>query len=445
MAFSPDTLLPLLRRYPDSQRLILAYSGGADSHVLLHALAQLAPSLEIELLALHVDHGLQVHSAAWAQHCVETSTALGIPCQVLAVEVDRQAGEGIEAAARQARYGALAGAMHPGDLLLTAHHQDDQAETLLLQLLRGAGPKGLAAMATAMVFSYGHLLRPLLGSSRAELQAYATLAGIEWVDDPSNRDIAFDRNYLRHQVLPLLQARWPSLGQTLGRAARHQAEAAELQADLAELDMAGHLLDGSLALQALHGLSAIRCKNLLRHWISTQDYAAPDEARLLSILRDLNPAAADASPVVAWHGVELRRYQQRLYLMSSLAAASPDRILAWDGLPLTLADSGLRLQTQGVSGAGLRETLFSGHRLEIRFRRGGESCRPVGRGHSKSLKQLLQEARVLPWLRDRLPLIYVDGELAAVAGVCVCEGFAAGSGEAGREIHYDRRINAPDG
>lgn len=444
MTFTPQALQQVLHQLPDCRRYLIAYSGGADSHVLLHAIAQLRSALKIEILALHVDHQLQELSGLWAQHCVDTCKALGINCQVVRVAVARDAGEGLEAAARKARYQALADVMRAGDGLLTAHHQDDQAETLLLQLLRGSGPKGLAAMAAVREFSNGYLLRPLLDYSRMELEVYARGAGIQWVDDPSNTDESFDRNYLRHQILPALQQRWPSMAQTLGRAARHQAEADQLLIELAELDMASYVDDGALSMEALQGLSVIRQKNLLRQWIDSQHYPLPTESRLQSIISDLIPAAEDGVPLVCWNRIELRRYRQHLYLMPELPQHDPVRSFAWDGELMDIDDGVMTLDSQQVQGSGLRASLFSQQKVEVRFRQGGERCRPVGRGNTKDLKKLLQEAGLAPWLRERQPLIYVDNELAAVVGVCVCEGFAAKEGEAGREMIWKWRKKSPD-
>lgn len=444
MAFTSQALLQSLQQLPACGRYLIAYSGGADSHVLLYAMSQLAAVIDTEIVAVHVDHQLQAESGQWAQHCVDTCAELGIACQRITVKVARDTGKGLEAAARQARYQALTTLMRPGDGLLTAHHQDDQAETLLIQLLRGSGPKGLAAMAVVSEFGDGLLLRPLLEYSREALQAYARAIGIQWVEDPSNRDERFDRNYLRHQVMPGLQQRWPSMAKTLGRAARHQAEAGRLMAELAELDMQGHLQEGTLSSQALDGLTPIRQKNLLRQWIENEGYPLPSEKRLQAILSDLLPAAGDAMPRICWAGVELRRFQQVLYLMPQLSPHEQGEVMPWNGEPMVLAGGVIELQSNPVASHGLPVGLFSAHRVEVRFRQGGEQCRPAGRGNSKDLKKLFQEAGLPPWLRERLPLIYVDGQLAAVAGICVCEGFAAREGEAGREVVWKWRKKSPD-
>ncbi len=239
MSFSPAALLSSILRLPRAPHFLVAYSGGMDSHVLLHALAQLRPQLPgIAVRAVHVEHGLHPQSAQWARHCMTVCAQLDIACEVRAVDARAPDGVSPEAAARAARYAALAEAVPCGGILLTAHHQDDQAETLLLQLLRGGGPRGLAGMAPVSRFGTAWLARPLLEFSHAALRAYAVTQKLQWVDDSSNVETRFDRNYLRHEIMPGLRRRWPSAGVTLGRAAQHCAEAAELLDGLAQADYA---------------------------------------------------------------------------------------------------------------------------------------------------------------------------------------------------------------
>jgi tRNA(Ile)-lysidine synthase len=433
MDFNPDTLVERLCTLVPARRYLIAYSGGADSHVLLHALSLIREQLHAELLAVHVDHRLQPQSADWARHCAEVAVGYGIPFQAIQVQVETTGGESLEAAAREARYAALENTMQPGDAILTAHHQDDQAETLLIQLLRGAGPRGLSAMAAQTEFGSGWLLRPLLDHTRDELEAYAREVGFRWLEDPSNRDTRFDRNFLRHEVMPLLRGRWPSVTRTLGRAARHQVEAVALLDELALHDLgAGDELQGdTLPVTRLTDLSEARQKNLLRYWIHAQGYSLPDERRLAAILTDLLPAAEDANPLVCWSGGQLRRYRDTLYLQTALPMHEPALTLAWDGERQEIPSAGGVLKGVPSIGEGLKAASFSGHRVEIRFRAGGERCRPQGRGVTRDVKKLMQEAGIPPWLRGRIPLVYIDGELAAIPGVCVCESHAAGEGENG--------------
>jgi tRNA(Ile)-lysidine synthase len=285
-----------------------------DSVALLHAARELASHHSgLCLRAIHVDHGLQSASGEWAARCQELCRRLAVPCQVLELKLQVQKGESVEAEARRERYQALAGQIEPGEYLLTAHHADDQLETVLLQLFRGAGVAGLAAMPESAELGPGHHLRPLLQVPRAELVDYAEVLGLSWIEDPMNRETRFDRSYLRHEVLPAILARWPAAARTVGRSARHFAEAQRLLESLAEIDAARFLDDeGTLAVAGLLQLPHARRVNVLRWWIVQQGLGLPSAARLESIIRDVLPARPDAHPVVTWPTGEVRRRKGRL-------------------------------------------------------------------------------------------------------------------------------------
>ena len=292
MLFSPAQLLDQLAHLPPAQRYWVAYSGGCDSTVLLHALAALRDQLPVELHALHVNHNLHEAAPTWAAHCRAVCETLAIPLTEVNVDARAAKGESPEAAARAARYCIFTDVLKAGDGLLLAHHRDDQAETLLLQLLRGSGPRGLAAMPAHRPQGAGWLGRPLLSFSRQELCRYAEAEKLQWIDDPSNFDTDFDRNFLRQRVLPLLQERWPAAATTLGRAAEHQAEAAELLHQLAEEDWqltAGPQAD-TLQIDSLLRLTPDRQRNVLRYWInSVNTLPLPDRQRLRRRRRRLKP------------------------------------------------------------------------------------------------------------------------------------------------------------
>lgn len=422
-----DHLRCFLQSQPPAGRYVVAYSGGLDSHVLLHALSRLG----VALAAVHVHHGLSRNADLWAEHCQTQCAALQVPCSVVRVQVPRD-GRGLEAAARAARYAALAQALEAGEMLLTAHHQDDQAETLLLMLMRGAGVAGLAAMPQVRPCGAGLLGRPLLGVSRSALHAYAVAHGLSWVDDESNFDTSLDRNYLRHELLPLLQRRWPAALPTLARSAAHLAEAGELLAELAaaDLDAARGDRPDTLSVTALHTLSAARRRNLLRHWLRHLGLPPPDTAHLHRIEQEVLPARPDAGPRVDWSGAEVRRYRDDLYAMAPQAPV-PDTELAWDlAQPLSLPD-GRCLVASPAIGGGVSAESVAAARVTVRFRAGGERCAPVGRGHNHELKKLFQEVGVPPWERERIPLLFVDGVLAQVVGYWICAPFAATAGEEG--------------
>jgi len=392
-----------------------------------------------EVRAVHINHGLHGDADAWAGHCRSACGELAVACVLLEVEAGAAAGESPEAAARRARYEALASVMSPGDVMLTAHHQDDQAETVLLHLLRGSGPHGLAAMGAWRAFGPGWLGRPLLELPRATLRAYAESHGLHWVDDPSNREDRFERNFLRNEVVPTLKMRWPSLTRVLARAARHQADAARLMDDLADMDLeraAGPTPD-TLSVARLEALSAERQSNALRRWFRGLGLPLPTTSQLHHVVCDVLGAAEDGMPRVGWEGAEVRRYRGLVYAMVPLGRVDPTLFLTWqprEPLSLPLGE----LVAEPVTGRGLRAGCVDDGGLVVRFRQGGERCLLPGRVHSQSLKKLLQDRGLPPWLRKRLPLLYLDGQLAAVGDLWVCEPFLAREDEAGYAIEWRR-------
>jgi tRNA(Ile)-lysidine synthase len=316
-------LLALLKTLRDAPRCWVAYSGGLDSTVLLDLTARLGDRLSARLAAVHIDHGLNPGSADWASHCQRRCAGLGVPLVQRQVEVRVGDGQGPEAAARAARYAALVELLGPGDLLLTAHHRDDQAETVLLALLRGAGVRGLAAMPEVDALCFGRLVRPLLTFGRAELHAYAQARGLNWLDDPSNLDLNLDRNWLRQRILPLLVEHWPAASRTLARSARHCAEAAAL-VDRQAAGEAARLVGqrpGTLSVRGLRGLDAPLCRAVLRSWIVSWGFAVPDTRHVARIMGEVLPARPDASPLVAWAGCEVRRYRDDLFALAPLPPA----------------------------------------------------------------------------------------------------------------------------
>ncbi len=425
MGFSSERLLESLTRFSWPRRYRVALSGGLDSVVLLHALATLRERLGVPVDALHVHHGLHPDAGRWQLFCERLGRDLGVGVQTLRVDVASGSGESPEAAAREARYRALATLLSEGDVLLSAQHRDDQAETVLLQLLRGSGPSGLAAMPAEAPLGAGRLVRPLLGFGRAELQAYAREQGLAWIEDPSNEDTRFDRNFLRREVIPLLRRRWPALDRTLSRSAAHCAEAQALIDSLADADLAqAARSDGGLELAAVERLAPPGARALLRRWIRSRGQRVPDSARLDLVLREVVGAASDRNPRVHWSGVEIRRYRGVLYLETARDAPRVTEGLEWDGhCPLVLPGGGALHAARGV--AGVDAGLWAKEPLRVRFRVGGERCRPRGRRHSQTLKRLLQEIGVPPWVRARVPLVYAGQRLVAVADLWVCEPFHA--------------------
>ena len=442
MSFIAKDLLQRLRELESlatpSKRYLVALSGGLDSTVLAHALASTRQQHGTALIAIHVDHRLQDESRVWAKHCEQFATKLGLEFLCEVVDVDVQGGDGPEAAARDARYMALAKHVADGDWLLSAHHQDDQAETLMLNLLRGSGPAGLAGMRSMRQFSRGWLSRPLLGVSRDDLIAYATREELIWIDDPSNENVDFDRNFLRNEVLPLTIGRWPGAVARIARSAELARDAANLLSELAELDITSFgSVCNKLSVTGLLTLSKSRQMNLLRHAANLSGLPVPATPQLLAIVEQLLPAREDAEPLVSWPGGEARRYRDTVYLQPNFSAADFEKgqpfgdgeVLIGPGLGTLALGSG--------DGPGLSETVVS-QGLCLRLREGGEEIQLPGQAHTRKLKKLLQEEGILPWHRQQLPLIYSGGQLVAVADLWIAADALAMKG---RAIHWR---NKPD-
>lgn len=410
----------LLRHLPPGASLCVAFSGGRDSTVLLHALASLRAGQAYALRAIHVDHGLQREAEQWAVHCAALAHNLGVPFASVRVPVDQQSGRGLEAAARQARYAALGDALGSGEVLLTAHHAGDQLETVLLHLLRGSGVTGLAGIPQSSRLGAGLLCRPLLGVSPECLDAYGREAGLRWVEDPMNRDRRFDRSYLREAVLPALLARWPAAAGAVSRSGVLVREAVTLLDEVAQGDAGRLVADGRIELAGFKTLGDPRQRNLVRYLAREAGWPVPPERRLREGLAQLladNPAGR---PLLRWAGRELRRYRGHLYLLADGDPAPPRRQPWSPGESLSLGAPRGRLDLEPITGAGLSVGVLA-RGLEVGFRSGGEKLRPVGDPHHRSLKHLFQCRGVVPWMRHQLPLIYAGGELAAVADLWIAD------------------------
>ncbi|MHB1144298.1 MAG: tRNA lysidine(34) synthetase TilS [Thiobacillus sp.] len=420
----------LARHVRPHARLVLALSGGLDSVVLLHILLGLRDQHPFELRAVHVHHGLSPRADDWADFCARLCTPHAVELDIHRVRIARDNAAGVEAAARRERQRIFAAL--DADFLLTAHQQDDQAETLLLQLLRGAGPKGLAAMAELQRRPGWRAaqLRPLLGATRVDLLAYAQAYGLAWVDDESNLDTRYRRNALRQQVLPLLAAHFPGSSATLARAASLQAEAAELLDELARLDAQDAIVGDRLDCGALARLSLPRARNLLRHFIEQHGQPMPSARQLNEALHQVLEAKADARVCVRLGQTEVGRFRGGAYL-APLAppAAAPVR---WQGeASLWVPAAGVGVDMEAVSGAGLKRAALTAGEVTLGVRQGGERLRLQAGGPHRSLKNLLQEHAIPPWQRDRLPLLWCDGRLAWAAGIGLDADLRAAPGEAG--------------
>lgn len=426
-----DAVAAVLARHIVPQtHLKLGFSGGIDSRVLLDVLAALAPRFPFKLSCLHIHHGLSPNADQWARFARATAKNYGLPCTVKRVDIASDRHLGIEAAARKARYGCFAAAR--ADFIVSAQHQDDQAETLLLQLVRGAGPAGLAAMPELREFAPGKkLLRPLLGLSRAQIENYAKRRGLQWVEDESNVDLGFARNFVRHEVLPRLQTLNSAATANLARSAAHLAEAKQLLDELAAQDARLCMTGDRLDLKALQNLGLARTRNLFRAWLNANGVNMPNTLELEEALRQLFEAKADAQVRVQINGLLLRRFKAQVWLESAQHPAE-NFAATWNGASdWSLAALGgcLRFEKSMGEGIALRWLQDPSH-VCVRLRQGGEHFRPDARRPRRSLKKLFQEQGIAPWQRDRLPLLYSAGELIYVPGLGVAANAQAQPGEA---------------
>lgn len=418
----------LERHVRPGDRLVVAFSGGIDSMVLLHLLRVLSRSLGYRLSAFHVHHGLSPHAHDWLSFCERSCEALDIPLKTSHVDVGDVAASGLEAAARRVRYGAFAEL--DADWLVLAHQRDDQAETLLFNLLRGTGWTGAAAMPAVRDFPGRPgmcLLRPLLDVSRREIAGYARANKLTWIEDESNLDTRHARNFLRHDILPLLRERFPGCDAVLARAAGHFAEGESLFAQLAELDARVALRDGRIIVAELARLEAARARNLLRHVLKLKGVPMPDSARLDEALRQVCHAAADRRVAVDLGSVVLRRHRDESWLVPKLA---PPLAIEWCGEE-TMDWGGAQLCLERVEGNGIALERLKGKPVTIRPRRGGERIRPDAHRPRRELKKLLQENGIPPWKREILPLLWCGEELVWVAGIGIDCAWQCRQGEAG--------------
>lgn len=434
--------LESLHSLPEDACYVVAYSGGIDSHVLLYCCKQ----LNLPVRAVHVHHGLQRVADDWVNHCQAICNALDTRLDVLYVDAQAVLGQSPEEAARSVRYKALQDNLIDNDCLITAQHLNDQAETLLLQLFRTASTAGLAAMPASRQFGDHLHLRPLLSFSREDIESFAKANDLHWIEDPSNDDVQFDRNFIRKNLLPMLEERWSEIIGQLSTVASLQSKNLRVLEDMAAIDLANattlsvlqsrtRVYDelSVLSIPALKELSSARLLNVLRYWIlkTTKEHTAktsPTRNLLEEIEKTLISSQADANPVIAFAGFEFRKYQDDLYLLKLTVDKNFKEELIKDvdwnaSLPLTLSFLNTNLKAIHAMDEGLPQSLLN-ESLRIHFRKGGEKFHPADRQHSQSLKKLLQEANVPPWQRDIIPLLYFGDELIAVVGFWVSKKYA---------------------
>jgi tRNA(Ile)-lysidine synthase len=421
----------------------VALSGGLDSVVLLNLFTLLREQHPIQLSALHIHHGLHPQADQWLMFCQQCCEALAVPFHAKRVDVRRDSGLGIEAAARHARYQAFS--EQAVDFIALAHHRDDQAETVLLQLLRGAGLKGLSAMPTLRPDPHhAALIRPLLDIERSELAAWAKSRALHWVEDDSNTDTRYARNFLRHKVFPLISEQHSAWRTTLARSAQHLAEAASLLDELAGLDAQHSIVGGQLNCEILASLSAARGRNLLRYYLALHHVDMPGQQRLIDMHHQLVSAHNDAQIRFVLGKLTLRRYRSFASLVSTQPGPSPHQQWRWQGearLRLPELYGTLSFNPHAETGLSRDKLGDEPGKLNIRLRLGGEQFQPACTRPRRALKTLLQESGIPPWERLILPLIYCEDELVHVPGVGTACQWQAQGGEPALEViwHVDRK------
>ncbi len=409
---SPQLIKSALSGFPATADIFIAYSGGVDSHVLLHLTASIT-ALRGNITAIYINHGLQPEARQWAVHCEKTAAGLGVKFRCLSVNAHPQTGESPEEAARNARYAALKSLLKTNDVLMVAQHREDQLETVLLQLFRGSGVRGLSGMPMQMPFGDGFLLRPFLDVPKQAIDEYAKNHHLLWVEDPSNQHCDYDRNYLRNTIIPSLKQRWPGLDKTVARTANHCAQAQTLLENYAgQLGKTVQNTDNTLSVSRLLALDDAEQKLMLRTWLQDLGKKMPSQAVLAQLQTEVLTARADAAPLIATPGYCLRRYQDRLYCLP------PDSLSlltgSWPKGDETFKVNAHQYLLAVPTKQGIPADLWRQAQIEVRARQGGEKIRLPYRQGSHTLKKLYQEANIPPWERELMPLIYLDGQLAAV-------------------------------
>ncbi len=415
--------------------MTIALSGGVDSVVLLHLLHALKKKHHFILKVAHVHHGLSQNADKWVKFCEKLCSKLSVPLDIHYIQLPQKKSLGIEGEARRLRYEKLL--QTKTDLVVLAHHQDDQAETFLLQLIRGAGVKGLSSM--GYFDGARKLWRPLLNTSRVDIESYAKKHQLKWIEDESNRNIDFDRNFIRSKVLPILKNRFNHIIKVISRSSSHLAEAQYLLDDLAKIDLKNYLKSNNykhkLQVKTLNNLSHLRAKNVLRYWLEMNDQLMPSKDLLDELLRQVLTAKKDATiKIELSKDYEIRRYQDEIYIVKTNQKKNKNYEIIWNGESEILLPNGQNLNFKKVKGRGINLKFLDHQKLKIRNRQGGEFFKPDFKRPTKKIKQLLQESDLPPWEREFLPLIFVGDDLASVPNFGIDIKFQTKAKELGLEV-----------
>lgn len=422
-------------------KVIVAYSGGIDSHVLLHLACHYQP-FQSKITAVYVHHGLQQEADLWAEHCQAICLDLNINYQCIEVNAQKTAGQSQEEAARDARYQALQALLDTNDVLLVAQHREDQMETVLLQLFRGAGVKGLSGMPVSSVLGKGKKIRPMLDISKKQIIDYAKKNDLQWIEDPSNESNEFDRNFLRNQVLPQLKLRWPALDKTISRSARHCANSYQVSKNLAEelLENIIDPIDQTINITKLLMLGINKQQLVIRQWFIFFQLRMPSEKIVGRILNEVVAARVDANPEVKGQGYVIKRYREKLYCITTEQQIPVQTEQKWPAelKEITLANGNRLAITE--SKTGIPQAIWNEGNVSVKYRQGSETIKLPGRIGHHSLKKLFQEQSIPPWARNQIPLIYLGQQLIAIADLWISDSVYSEEKEDCYQINYLKLI-----
>ena len=423
------------------KKICVSLSGGLDSTVLLHALNQVLGE-DFSIRAIHINHNLNKGSQSWANFCKKICDQMQIQINIYSENINTTEGFGIEAAGRKARYRKLQKSIQQGEWLMTAHHQDDQLETVLFRIARGTGVEGLQGIQKQFNFGRGNILRPLLDVSKSEILRYAIEKKLDWVEDNSNQETYFDRNFLRMKVIPRLKERWPAFSTSVSRLSDISTQTSTLLRELAEQDLGPDYPVNNLDIDILNNKSIGRITNIIRFLILKNKMSAPSMKVLNSGVSTLLNSKS-INPTMVWANYCIKRYLDKLYFMklSELQPNQSNQLISWSiDEPLILDENGSMLLATLTKGQGLSLEKCDKN-IHVKFRKGGESIRPVGHKITKKLKKLFQEDHILPWVRDKIPLLYKKNELVGVGDLWFNQNYIASEEEDGFLVNWTRNIS----
>ena len=407
-------------------RYVVGYSGGIDSTVLLHAINKMTG--HIPVVAVHINHQLIPQAAEWEKHCRKFSESISVEFLSRKVIIDMNSGYGLEAASRKERYDSFKQLIRKNDYLLTAHNQDDQVETVLLNIFRGCGLRGIRGIPASRKFFEGRLVRPLLRVSRNEISEYAKKYKLSWIEDPSNQYQKYDRNFLRHKILAQLKTRWPAVNNNVRKTSELASEINEELKEIAFIDAPLFYKNNQLDIRAIKNLSPARQKNILRYALLSLGFPLPSSVKLNQIINEVINARVDRQPLVQWSDVQVRRYRKKIYFLSEYFQPKDNNIekIYLNG-PNWQLGKGLGSLSLEKSDIGIKRSIAK-EGFNVTFRAGGEKIKPLGSGYSRKVKKLFQEAAVVPWMRENIPLLFYEGNLIAVADMWLDKSYAADNG-----------------